>query len=121
MANAKQINQLNEAASLSAETKLAVANPNTTEAESATVSQLAQAVAELNETGAFAEQTLATSMGKNLLAQVLTNKGVETTSSETLIQMADKVNALNLSSDIENVYATMIASREEFNLEAGSG
>ena len=71
--------------------------------------------------GSHAELIYATTQGKNAIATALTNKGVETSASETLIQMADKVNALNLSSDIENVYATMMASQEEFNLEAGSG
>lgn len=110
MANAKQINELNEATSVSATTKIAVAQPNGTEAEAATVSTLAAGVGEVLNTGAFAELTYATSQGKNAIATVLTNKGVETAASETLIQMADKVNNLNVESNVTNIKARVWAS-----------
>lgn len=56
-----------------------------------------------NPTGAYIELTQSVTIGKNLLAQSLTDKGVQTSSSETLIQMADKVEGLNIDSSIENI------------------
>ena len=68
MANTKQISQLNPAASVNSTDQLPFAQQGSSEAVRATVSQLAQAVGELNETGAYSELTLATSIGKNILA-----------------------------------------------------
>nr|QGT50652.1 hypothetical protein Elusimicrob1349_1220 [uncultured Elusimicrobia bacterium] len=101
MATTKQITELNPASALAASDKLAVAQAGAAEAKSATVSQVAQAVAALNEEGALAELTLATSLGKNLLAQRLTEKGVPTAPSETLAQMADKVGGLVVEDSVE--------------------
>ena len=101
--NAKTIQDLNQTTAVSGDDLVVVAQSGATEATKATVSTLAEAVGELNSTGALSELSLATSIGKNLLAQNLTNKGVPTDPSETLVQMADKVKDLVVASTEENI------------------
>lgn len=101
--NAKTIQDLNQTTSVSGDDLVVVAQSGATEATKATVSTLAEAVGELNSTGALSELSLATSIGKNLLAQNLTNKGVPTDPSETLVQMADKVKDLVVAGTEENI------------------
>ena len=61
------------------------------------MSDLASAIGELNQTGALAELQLATSIGKNLIAQRLNEKGVENiTPKSTLIEMADSIEIYRL-------------------------
>lgn len=96
MATAKTIEQLDAATQINAGDKLPFAQAAGTEAKSGTVAQLAEAVADINEDGALAELVYATSQGKNAVAAALTAKGITTAASETLIQMADKVNNLNV-------------------------
>lgn len=98
--NAKEINELNAATSVASADLVAISQAGNTEATKATVEQVSAAVADALEDGAYAELTYATSQGKNAIATALTNKGVATSASETLIQMADKVN--NLTIDVEN-------------------
>jgi len=107
MATTKQITELTPAAALAAGDKLAVAQAAAAEAKSATVGQVAQAVAALNEEGALSELTLATSLGKNLLAQRITEKGVPTSPKETLVQMADKVANLVVQDSVEVLKGTV--------------
>lgn len=95
MANAKTYNELNQASAVNASDLVAVAQSNKTELQKTTVSDLANAVGELNQAGALAEISLATSIGKNLLAQRLNEKGVQNiTPNNTLIEMADAVDKL---------------------------
>ena len=95
MANAKTYNELNQASAVNASDLVAVAQSDKTELQKTTVSDLANAVGELNQAGALAELSLATSIGKNLLAQRLNEKGVENiTPNNTLIEMADAVDKL---------------------------
>lgn len=101
MATAKTIEQLDAATQINAGDKLPFAQAAGTEAKSGTVAQLAEAVADINEDGALAELVYATSQGKNAVAAALTAKGVTTAASETLIQMADKVNNLNVDTGAE--------------------
>lgn len=101
MATTKKINELNAAQSVAPTDKLALAQSAGGEAVAATVSQVAAAVAALNEEGALSELALATSAGKNLLAQRLTEKGVPTSANETLAQMADKVGGLVVDDGVE--------------------
>lgn len=103
MANAKTYNELNQASAVNASDKVALAQENNTELVTTTVSDLANAVGELNQAGALAELSLATSIGKNLLAQRLNEKGVPTDPSETLVQMADKLRGLQVSAGIDNI------------------
>lgn len=97
MAITKQINELNDASPLGSGDFLPVSQSGQTEATKTTVGDLASAVGELNETGALSELTLATSIGKNAIAQALTGKGVQTSPNETLIHMANKINMLPVS------------------------
>lgn len=95
MANAKTYNELNQASAVNASDLVAVAQADKTELQKTTVSDLANAVGELNQAGALAELSLATSIGKNLLAQRLNEKGVENiTPNSTLVEMADAVDKL---------------------------
>ena len=96
MAITKQINQLNNAGEIQSSDYVALAQSGQSEATKATISDLAAAVGELNSTGALAELELATSLGKNLLAQRLTEKGQTCSPSDTLISMADKLESLNI-------------------------
>lgn len=100
MANAKTYNELNQASAVNASDLVAVAQADKTELQKTTVSDLANAVGELNQAGALAELSLATSIGKNLLAQRLNEKGVESiTPNSTLVEMADAVNDLQTMED----------------------
>lgn len=103
--NAKTIQDLNQTTTVSGDDLMVVAQSGSNEATKATVSTLAEAVGELNSTGALSELSLATSIGKNLLAQTLTNKGVPTDPSETLVQMADKLSCLQIDNTTENIVA----------------
>ena len=95
MANAKTYNELNQTSAVNASDLVAVAQSDKTELQATTVSDLANTVGELNQAGALAELSLATSIGKNLLAQRLNEKGVENiTPNSTLVEMADAVNDL---------------------------
>lgn len=100
MANAKTYNELNQAGAVNASDLVAVAQSDKTELQKTTVGDLANAVGELNQAGALAELSLATSIGKNLLAQRLNEKGVQNiTPNNTLIEMADAVDKLQTTED----------------------
>lgn len=103
MANAKTYNELNQASAVNASDKVALAQENNTELVATTVGDLANAVGELNQAGALAELSLATSIGKNLLAQRLNEKGVPTDPSDTLVQMADKLSGLHTVDDFDQI------------------
>lgn len=108
MSNAKTYNELNQASAVNASDKVALAQENKTELVATTVGDLANAVGELNQAGALAELSLATSIGKNLLAQRLNEKGVATDPSETLVQMADKVRNLQTVSGTSILVSTFL-------------
>ena len=92
---AKQYTDLTKTTSINSTDLVAVAQSDKTELQATTVSDLANAVGELNQAGALAELSLATSIGKNLLAQRLNEKGVENiTPNSTLVEMADAVDKL---------------------------
>lgn len=100
MANAKTYNELNQASAVNASDLVAVAQSDKTELQKTTVGDLANVVGELNQAGAMAELSLATSIGKNLLAQRLNEKGVQNiTPNNTLIEMADAVDKLQTTED----------------------
>ena len=101
--NAKEINELNAAASVDTTDFIPLSQSGGTEAVKATVEQVSSAVADVLSDGALAELEYATSQGKNAIATALTSKGVATTASETLIQMADKVNNLTVDNSAEQV------------------
>lgn len=103
MATAKTIQQLDPATGVSLTDQLALAQATGQEARRGSVSQLVGPVAEALSTGALAELEYATSQGKNAIATALTNKGVQSTAADTLIQMADKVNNLEVDTTTENI------------------
>ena len=103
MATAKTIQQLDPATGVSLTDQLALAQATGQEARRGSVSQLVGPVAEALSTGALAELEYATSQGKNAIATALTNKGVQSTAADTLIQMADKVNNLDVNTTTENI------------------
>ena len=108
MAITKQINQLNNAGEIQSSDYVALAQSGQSEATKATISDLAAAVGELNSTGALSELSLATSIGKNLIAQCLTEKGVPTSPSETLVQMADKIEGLDIADGMDKLKAVLV-------------
>lgn len=94
MANAKEYKDLTEAASISSDALVALAQPNVPELQTSKMSALAAKMQELNTDGPLAELELATSIGKQQLAEALTEKGAASTPSDTLVQMADKLRGL---------------------------
>lgn len=102
-ANAKEYKDLTPATSIDSNAQVALAQPNETELQTTTVTNLAEKVQEINTDGPLAELELATAIGKQQLAEALTEKGVSTTASETLVQMADKVQNLQVSEGIDNI------------------
>lgn len=103
MATAKTIQQLDPATEVSLTDQLALAQATGQEARRCSVNQLVSPVAEALSTGALAELEYATSQGKNAIATALTNKGVQSTAADTLIQMADKVNNLEVDTTMETI------------------
>lgn len=106
---AKEYKDLNKATTLDKTAMFAVAQEGQEELQTITTEQLAQPIADVLSEGALAELEYATSQGKNAIATALTNKGVSTTASETLIQMADKVNNLNVDTGWEDIRGPHIA------------
>lgn len=115
MATTKQIDELNRAAALNNGDILAVAQADKDEAQGVPVSMLAQKVADLNTQGALTELALATSVGKNLLAQRLNEKGVECAPTDTLVSMADKVNSLVIDGQKTALIGKLITAVENTN------
>lgn len=103
MANAKQYTDLDATTQVNNTDLVAVGQSGASELKKATVQQLATPIAEALSTGALAELEYATSQGKNAIATALTNKGVQSTAADTLIQMADKVNNLHVDTTTENI------------------
>lgn len=115
MANAKTYNELNQASAVNASDKVALAQEDKTELVATTVKDLADAVGELNQAGALAELSLATSIGKNLLAQRLNEKGVECAPTDTLVEMADKVNNLVIDGQKTALIGKLITAEQNTN------
>lgn len=113
--NAKTYNELNQTSAVNASDKVALAQEDKTELVATTVSDLANAVGELNQAGALSELSLATSIGKNLLAQRLNEKGVECAPTDTLVSMADKVNSLVIDGQKTALIGKLITAVENTN------
>lgn len=113
--NAKQYNDLNSTKVVNSADKVALAQENQAELVTTTVGDLANAVGELNQAGALAELALATSIGKNLLAQRLNEKGVECAPTDTLVSMADKVNSLVIDGQKTALIGKLITAVERTN------
>lgn len=68
-----------------------------------------------SETGSFAEMIFATQVGKEQIAQALTRKGTQTASTETLVQMAGKIDELNTNNSLmygkgKNIFDTYLGN-----------
>lgn len=112
-ANAKEYKDLTQATSIDSNAQVALAQPNETELQTTTITNLAEKVQEINTDGPLAELELATSIGKQQLAEALTEKGAASTSSDTLVQMADKVRALVTNNSLTFVKGTIIGSQSD--------
>lgn len=106
MANAKEYKDLTEATSIDNNAQVALAQPNETELQTTTVTNLAEKVQEINTDGPLAELELATSIGKQQLAEALTEKGAASTPSDTLVQMADKLRGLTVNDSTEDILSS---------------
>lgn len=116
---AKTYNELNQTNTVNASDFVALAQSDKTELQKTTVSDLANAVGELNQAGALAELSLATSIGKNLLAQRLNEKGVHNiTPNNTLIEMADAVDKLQTTEDASLLKNRLILNVNTTNKDA---
>ena len=96
MANAKTYNDLNQATEVNDTDKLALAQSGKQELVTATVDQVAQKVANIVSTDQVTEIVTDLGMGKQIMAQKLQDKGLDVTASDTLVQMANKVDTLDV-------------------------
>lgn len=115
MANAKEYQDLTEATSIDTDALVALAQPNAPELQTSKMSALAAKIQELNADGPLAELELATAIGKQQLAEALTEKGVPTTANETEIQMADKVRGLQTVSGFDQIRGLVTNQLESAN------
>lgn len=65
--------------------------------------------------GSFSDLVLATDVGKKALAQRLTEKGVSSTPSDTLLEMADKLNGLSINNEQTRIVSKLCLSTADVN------
>lgn len=111
----KQITDLNETSALNANDYFVVSQAGNTELTKVSTSVVSNTVSSVLTEGTYSELVYATSQGKNAIATALTSKGVATTASETLIQMADKVNNLNVDTGAEYWTGKLLTAVTELN------
>ena len=99
----KEINDLEPVSSLSPTAQFAIQMPGAQEAQRTSLDLISKTVASTLETGALAELQTAVSLGKNALAQRLTEKGAPSTAKDSLISMADKLNNLVIDNARQNI------------------
>ena len=99
----KEINDLEPVSSLSPTAQFAMQMPGAQEAQRTSLDLISKTVASTLETGALAELQTAVSLGKNALAQRLTEKGAPSTAKDSLISMADKLNNLVIDNARQNI------------------
>lgn len=107
MPTAKTIEQLDAASAVSSTDFVPVAQSEGQEAKKATIAQMSSAVADVLSDGALSELEYATSQGKNAIALALTQKGQTASASDTLIELADKIDALEIDSTVQHWPATL--------------
>lgn len=95
-ANAKQYSDLEQATTVNDTDLVAVAQSDANELKTATVSQVATKVANIVSTDQLTEFITDIGLGKQVLAQKLNDKGAGVTASDTLIQMAAKIDPLDV-------------------------
>lgn len=96
MANAKQYSDLEQAQTVNNTDQFAVAQEGADELKTVTTTQVAERVAGIVSTDQLQEFISDTALGKQVLAQSLANKGVETSATDTLAQMAAKIDPLDV-------------------------
>lgn len=96
MANAKQYTDLQTAETLNDTDLMAVSQSGATELKTTTVGAVASRAAAIVSTDQVQEIVSDLGLGKQILAQTLQDKGVDTTASDTLSQMATKLSAVDV-------------------------
>ncbi len=96
MATTKQYNDLQDGGNIQTGDKLAVARAGASELLTVPAESLAQRAAEIVSTDQMQEFVADIGLGKQVLAQALNNKGAGVTAADTLAQMAEKVDALDV-------------------------
>ncbi len=104
----KEINDLAPVSSLSPTAQFAMQMPGAQEAQRTSLDLISKTVASTLETGALAELQTAVSLGKNALAQRLTEKGAPSTPQDSLISMADKLNNLVIENEKQNILGPIV-------------
>ncbi len=96
MANAKQYSDLEQAQTVNNTDQFAVAQEGAEELKTVTTEQIAERVAGIVSTDQLQEFISDTALGKQVLAQSLANKGVDASATDTLAQMAAKIDPLDV-------------------------
>lgn len=96
MANAKQYTDLQTTETLNDTDLMAVSQSGATELKTTTVGAVASRAAAIVSTDQVQEIVSDLGLGKQILAQTLQDKGVDTTASDTLSQMATKLSAVDV-------------------------
>lgn len=96
MATTKQYTDLQTTETLNDADLVAVAQSGATELKTTTVGKVATRAAAIVSTDQVQEIVADLGLGKQILAQTLQDKGVDTTSSDTLSQMATKLSAVDV-------------------------
>lgn len=107
MANAKQYSDLEQAQTVNNTDKFAVAQEGAEELKTVTTEQIAERVAGIVSTDQLQEFISDTALGKQVLAQALVNKGVDTSATDTLAQMAAKIDPVDVVGAQEYLSAKM--------------
>lgn len=105
MATTKQYNDLQDGGNIQTGDKLAVARAGASELLTVPAESLAQRAAEIVSTDQMQEFVADIGLGKQVLAQALNNKGANVQASDTLAQMASKVDKLEVVGAKEYLYS----------------
>ena len=105
MATTKQYNDLKDGVSIQTGDKLAVSRQNENELVTVPAESVAQKAAEIISTDQMQEFVADIGFGKQVLAQSLNNKGADVQASDTLAQMASKVDKLDVVGAKEYLYS----------------
>lgn len=105
MATTKQYNDLQDGGNIQTGDKLAVARAGASELLTVPAESLAQRAAEIVSTDQMQEFVADIGLGKQVLAQALNNKGANVQASDTLAQMASKVDKLDVVGAKEYLYS----------------
>lgn len=110
MATTKQYNDLQDGGNIQTGDKLAVAREGASELLTVPAESLAQRAAEIVSTDQLQELVADIGLGKQVLSQSLVNKGVDTSATDTLAQMAAKIDPLDVVGAKEYLTAGIVRS-----------